>query len=547
MTENSIKNKVDQLFERWNKKKSPGCVIGVIKDGKFLYKKGYGMANLDYDIPITPQTVFRIASVSKQFTAFSIMLLIKEGKIRLDDDIRKYFPEMPEYERIITIRHLIHHTSGIRDCYELFYLKGYDDFGMDFLTNKIIIDILSQQNALMFLPGEGCSYSNSGYILLAIVIERVSGKTLRQFTEEFIFKPLGMVHTHFHDDRTMIVKNRATGYSQDFDGTFKINETNFQIVGDGGLFTTIDDFQLWEKNFYYPTVGDREIFDQMTTPGLLNNGMNAQEFGENSAFGLFIGEYRGLKKITHGGVWVGFRSIMLRFPKYKLSIICFSNLAQLLRTELVRRVADIYLKDEFPVKERETVETTSKIATIETDEAEIKKFAGFYHDEKNGDIFEILIKNRKLHAIFNESAYALKLDAIDKFKFRSLAGHFPAIYEFQPISDGFKMIRFLPAPYGMQTFNKLEKFEYTDELLKEYIGKYYSDEIDCYHAYIIEDNRLKLSINDINPTSLFLVKNDIFWDGIHRTTIIFKRDHEKQVTGFIVNMWLAKGVQFNRE
>jgi len=544
MTENDIERKVDQLFIKWNKKGSPGCAIGVLKDGEFLYKKGYGMANLDHDIPISPQTVFRIASVSKQFTAFSIMLLVKEGKILLDDDIRKYVPEMPVYEKVITIKHLLHHTSGIRDCYELFYLKGYDDFGMDFLTNKIIIDILSQQKALMFLPGDGCSYSNSGYILLAIIIERVSDKTLRQFTEEFIFKPLGMAHTHFQDDRAMIVKNRATGYSQALDGTFKINETNFHIVGDGGLFTTIDDFQLWEKNFYYPKVGDREIFEQMITPGFLNNGKNAQEFGVDSAFGLFIGEYRGLKKISHGGAWVGFRSYMLRFPKYKLSIICFSNLAQLLRTELSRRIADIYLKDEFPKKELETVEKTSKFPTLQTDESQLKKFVGFYHDEKNGDIIEILIDNQNLHAVINESTFTLKLDAIDKFKFKSLAGPFPAIYEFQPLSEGFNIARFLPEPYGMQTFNKLEKFEYSNELLKEYVSKYYSDEIECYYTYLIEENRLKLSINEKKPISLFLVKNDLFWDGIHRIT--FKRDHEKYVTGFIVNMWLAKGVQFTR-
>lgn len=546
MTDNKIENKIDQLFMKWNKKGSPGCAIGVIKDGEFLYKKGYGMANLDYDIPITPQTVFRIASVSKQFTTFSVMLLVKEGKIHLDDDIRKYVPEMPDYEKIITIRHLIHHTSGIRDCYELFYLKGYTNFGMDFLTNKIIIDILSQQKVLMFLPGKGCSYTNSGYILLTIIIERVSGKKLRQFTEEFIFKPLGMAHTHFQDDRTIIVKNRATGYSQAFDGTYKINETNFHIVGDGGLFTTIDDFQLWEKNFYYPTVGDRKIFEQMITPGLLNNGNGAQEFGLDSAFGLFIGEYRGLKKISHGGAWVGFRSYMLRFPKYKLSIILFSNLAQLLRTELSRRIADIYLKDEFPKKELETVEKMSKLPTIETDESELQKFVGFYHDEKNGVIIEILIKNHNLHAVINESTYKLKLDAIEKSKFKSLGGDFPAIYEFQPLSDdGFKIVRFLPEPYGKETFNKLEKFEYSNELLKEYIGKYYSDEIDCYYTYQIEDYRLKLSINEKTPISLFLVKNDIFWDGYHMIT--FKRDHEKQVTEFIVNMWLAKGVQFTRE
>lgn len=239
-------NKIDALFAQWNKPDSPGCALAVIKDGQVLYKRGYGIANLDHDIPISSKTVFNVASMSKHFTAIGVALLARQGKLSLDDDIRKYLPEMPQYSTPITIRHLIYHTSGIREYSHLMQLAGtrFQDAPVE-----EIYQIIARQKELNFKPGEEYLYSNSGYLLLARIVQRVSGKSLREFAGENIFKPLGMSSTRFHDDHSEVIRNRATGYSSRRVGGFAVESTTSDSVGDGGLFTTIDDLILWDRIF----------------------------------------------------------------------------------------------------------------------------------------------------------------------------------------------------------------------------------------------------------------------------------------------------------
>src|SRR5690349_18751337 len=239
-------DKVDALFAQWNKPDSPGCALAIIKDGRVLYKRGYGNANLDYDVPISSKTVFNIGSVSKQFTAFSIAILARQGKLSLDDDIRKYLPEMPQYSAPVTIRRLIHHTSGIREYSHLLQLAGtrFQD-----ATAEDDYKIIVRQKQLNFKPGDEYLYSNSNYLLLARIAQRVSGKSLRAFAEENIFKPLGMSNTRFQDDKSEVIRNRATGYSPRTGGGFAIESTTSDAVGAGDLLTTIDDLILWDRNF----------------------------------------------------------------------------------------------------------------------------------------------------------------------------------------------------------------------------------------------------------------------------------------------------------
>ncbi len=275
--------KVDKLFAPWDKPDSPGCSLGVIKDGRFIYRRGYGMANLDHSIPLSPTSVFYIASTSKQFAAASVALLARQGKISLDDDIRKYLPEMPRYQRPVTIRQLVHHTSGIRDYLTLMSLAGmrYEDI----YSEEEMVALPARQKELNFTPGDEHLYSNSGYFLLSVIVKRASGKSLRQFADEQIFKPLGMSHTHFHDDRAMVVKNRVTSYFPQKEGGFGVHvNNNFDKVGDGGLLTTIEDLARWDRNFYDYRVGGKELVDQLLTPGELNNGEKLQY-----AFGLNVG------------------------------------------------------------------------------------------------------------------------------------------------------------------------------------------------------------------------------------------------------------------
>jgi len=266
----SLSRSIDELFDKWNKSDSPGCALVVIKEGKVIYERGYGCANLEYGIPITPSSVFYIASVSKQFTAMSVLLLVQEGKLSLDDDLRKYLAEIPDFGRVITLRHLIHHTSGLRDYEELLAMAGWrmDDV----LTREHMLNIVSHQKELNFRPGDEYQYCNTGYCLLAEIVARVSGQSFREFTHANIFEPLGMTNTHFHDDHESIVRNRAYSYRPDGSKSSKNAFNNASVVGGGGMYSTVEDLAKWVGNFDHGRVGGPEVLKQMHERGVLNNG-----------------------------------------------------------------------------------------------------------------------------------------------------------------------------------------------------------------------------------------------------------------------------------
>ncbi len=317
-TSNNLNAKVDVVFAQYDKPDSPGCALGVIKDGQLIYARGYGMANLEHNVPNGPKLVYDIGSTSKQFTAASIVLLARQGKLSLDDDVRKYVSELSTYQKPITIRHLIHHTSGLRDYLTLFSLAGvsFDDT----TTEKDALDLIVRQKGLNFAPGDEWLYSNSGYFLLSMIVKRASGKSLAEFAKENIFDPLGMKHTIFLDHHKRIVPMRATGYSPGRSG-FQIEMSNFEQTGDGAVMTSIEDLLLWDRNFYEPKVGGPEFLKQMHEAGALNKGEKL-----DYASGLFVDEHQGLRRVSHGGSWAGYRSDFIRFPDQKFSVICLCNL-----------------------------------------------------------------------------------------------------------------------------------------------------------------------------------------------------------------------------
>ena len=266
----SLGQKIDRLFADVDHANTPGCAVGIIMNDSLVFSKGYGMANLEYGVPITPSTIFHMASVSKQFTAYSIVLLARQGRLRLDDDIHKYLPWFPDLKEKITIRHLLNHTSGIRDQWQLLAISGTTL--NDVITQDQIIKLLSRQRALNFKPGEAYSYSNSGFTMLAEIVRAVTGQTLRQFTDSAIFRPLGMNDTHFHDDCTEIVKGRSYSYDRIDDTRFANSILSYSNAGATSLFTNINDMSKWIMNFYDHKVGDQQDIDQLTQPGRLNNG-----------------------------------------------------------------------------------------------------------------------------------------------------------------------------------------------------------------------------------------------------------------------------------
>ena len=300
--------KVDKIFEQWNKPDSPGCALGIYQNGQIVYKRGYGMANLNDDIPITPATVFHVASMSEQFTAFSILLLAQQGKLSLDDDVHKYIPELPDFGERITLRHLMHHTSGLRDQWSLLGLAGWR-YSQDLITDDDVMSVVTRQKELNFKPGEKYMYSNTGFTLLAIVVKRVSGISFREFTTKNIFEPLGMTHTHFRDDHEEVIKHDALGYEQDGkDKPFRMNLTNFDTAGATSLHTTVEDLQLWDENFYHPRVGGPALIQAMLERGKLNSG-ELQDY----ASGLVI---RRLQGIADGGPWRRRRRLSIGYEAF---------------------------------------------------------------------------------------------------------------------------------------------------------------------------------------------------------------------------------------
>jgi len=284
--------KVDQLFAAFEKPGSPGCSVGIIRNSSFVYKKSFGYASLEFGVPLTPESVFYVASVSKQFTAASVVLAAEQGYLSLDDDVHKYLPELPDYGHSVTLRQMLHQTSGFRDFFDLIALAGGKpgDIGSAVDILKLVV----RQKRLNNVPGAEWNYSNSNYLLLAEVVQRASRKSLAQFAAENIFQPLGMKHTLFFDDNTLVVPNRAAAYDPGKNGKFLVDwSTSYDLVGGGGLMSTVDDLLLWDRNFSANKLGKGTLVQQLESRGVLNDGNQI-----NYAMGLILGEYRGTKSPT---------------------------------------------------------------------------------------------------------------------------------------------------------------------------------------------------------------------------------------------------------
>lgn len=332
---------VDALFATVAKADTPGCVVSITRNGTTLYAKGYGRANLEDDALLTPDSVFYIASTSKQFTAASIALLVLDHKLRLDSRLGEFFPELPAYTHKITVNQLLHHTSGIRDYFELLDLAG-NRADNDVINNRMVLQILQRQKALDFTPGDHFSYSNSNYILLAEIVRRVSGEALPEFARNQIFDPLQMQNTRFEADANEIVPHRVMGHTTRLDGSYKRAVKTIEAFGDGNLLTTVGDLARWDENFYSGLVGGsalRELLQQDGHVPITKDGK--MMYG----FGLMYETYRGLPMEHHGGNYDGFDTDLMRFPQQHFSVATLCNKGQTGAVRLSRRVADIYLAD----------------------------------------------------------------------------------------------------------------------------------------------------------------------------------------------------------
>ena len=327
---------IDAVFAEFDRPASVGCALGVAHGGKLIYKKGYGNANLDWNIPMSPTTVVYVGSISKQFTAAAIALLAAEEKLDLDDDVRKHLPEMPERQPAVTVRQLVHHTSGVPDMYKVMRANGLTTW--DRFSREEALGLLAVQE-LDFPAGERYRYSNGGYFLLSMIVQRASGKTLREYAHEQLFEPLGMSDTHFHDDPTHVVERRALSYMPSAQGGYQQSyQGNFALPGAGGLYTTVEDLLRWDRNFLDNRLGDASFLEMIHTKGILNNGETL-----NYAFGIEESEHRGLPTLGHGGSFMGFKAYYVRFPDQRFSTWALCNMGEIVPQDLGLRVAELYL------------------------------------------------------------------------------------------------------------------------------------------------------------------------------------------------------------
>jgi len=524
--------KVDEIFRKADTTVTPGCALSVMRDGKIIYERGYGMADLDHNVPITPATVFHVASMSKQFTAASIVMLAQQGKLSLDDPVQKYIPELPDFGAPVTIRELIHHSSGLRDQWDLLSLAGWR-YSLDLITDDDVMSVVTRQKGLNFPPNTKHLYSNTGYTLLAQIVKRVSGQSLREYTTEHIFAPLGMTSTHFRDDHAEIVKNMAVGYEPAKE-TFRSSITNFDTVGATSLLTTVEDLARWDENFYEPRVGGQALVNQMLQRGKLNNGEQL-----DYAFGLVIGTYRGLKTVDHGGADAGYRSDMIRFPDQHFSVACLCNNAPANPSDLARKVAEVYLAKEMKPGE---AKHTGDERSVELTPEQMTSKTGMYLDSATDDVIRISVKDGKLRAAWGTEESTEELRARDESHFRLVNA--PVDLTFEAPAGGPMKLVLKPEWDKASTFSAVESFAPTAAELSQYAGIYSSEEIDPLYEIKVVDGGLVLNRLKNKPDKLMPVTRELMIASVGN--LRFTRDAKGEIDGFKLSTGRILNMKFRR-
>lgn len=523
-------DKVDKLLANYDFKNGPGLSLAVIKDGAIVYKKGFGIANLEYGIPITTSTVFQVASVSKQFTVFSILLLEQEGKLSIDDDIRKYLTEMPDYGHKISLRNLANHTSGIRDNTDLANLIGTSE--ADMFSNEEAVKLITSQKGLNFIPGDEFQYCNSGYILLAEIVKRVSGQSFAEFTQSRIFKPLKMKNSQFIDNPKTIIKNRAYSYDK-IENTYYKNILNHSFVGSTGLNTTIDDLSLWAMNFEKKTIGNDAIFNKMKEKSKLNNG-------ELIPYGLGLENqvYKGLDVIFHGGGIGRYGSRILMIPKQNFAIVYMCNSHYFHPFDIVYKIVDYYLSD------KETTPTTPTTPTI--NKPLIQNFVGDYEIfPKTGYIFTFSKDKDTLFQQVKGDDYKVKLVQTSDYEFTfPNIPHSKFVFE-EPNGQSSQFVKFHISDFYYKGQRiELKEFDKEKININELVGMYYNAELNTNYNIIIKETNLFVTHSRNGEAIVTAFQPDIFVSNIG--AIEFIRNDLKKVIGFNLSGQGFKGMKFDK-
>jgi CubicO group peptidase (beta-lactamase class C family) len=556
-------SRVDEVFARWNSRETPGCAVGVARSGESILARAYGMADLEHDVAATPATIYEAGSVSKQFTAASVILLAQQGKLSLDDDVRKHVPEVPDYGSRITIRHLLNHTSGLRDWGSVAGIGGWPR-GNRMHTHAHMLDIVSRQRALNYPPGAAYSYTNTGYNLLAVIVDRVSGIPFAEFSKRNLFEPLGMTSTEWRDDYTRIVKDRSIAYAARGGGrgrgrgadpagppsgaaaaNFSTDMPFENVHGNGGLLTTVGDLLIWTENLETGRVGGPAFLEEMHRQGVLTNSRTI-----TYASGLQVQTYNGVPEVSHTGSTAGYRAFLGRYPQQRLAVAVLCNIGSVNPGSVGHAVADVFLGNvTTPARGGRGGRGGAGMpqrgagaddAGVAVPRAELEAKAGLYREPKSGE---------SIRLTFGDSGLRLgntALVAISRTEFRA-GGQRRLTFEPMPGNQRPRIRELTPeGPDPSVVFEPVPEFNPTAADLAQYAGEYYSPDADATIVAAVEDGQLVLRRRPATRMTLTPAYPDAFDSGGGLGRVRFHRDARGRVTQLSVRQSRVWDLRFDR-
>lgn len=530
-------SEVDRIFTEWTDPNSPGAAVAVVQNGRLVFTRGYGLANVEYHIPITSATPFDIGSITKQFTAFAVAVLVEQGMLSLSNDVRDYIPELKARGGPVRIKHLLNHTSGLRDEFNLLTMEGY---GVeDAIAFEHSLRLITNQEELLFEPGERWEYCNSGYTLLAEIISRVTKKPYATWMMEKVFIPLGMTRTVFPEQIGTIIKGRAYSYTEGLDG-WRTAVVSKSSLGCSNLFSTVEDLAKWAINLADAKVGGRAVIDKMSEPGVLNDGT-----ATNYAYGQFVGEYRGLRTLNHDGGIGGFRSALIRFPDQELAVAVLANADYFRAMTLAREVAALFIGDLFQ-DAAPTAKPEPAGEGADGESVELKDCVGSYRLESTGKVLEVTLQDTLL-SLENlaTGGKALTLSRLQGNKFT--VDGMGLMLSFVKSEDGVVNHLVLHVGDPPQSATRVLPMEMTVDELAQFVGIYVSSELLTAYSLeirngVLQASHSRLPPNNLTPTGPQEFSSEKVWLRLIR----FELDKLGRPLGFRADAAHAKNVYFEK-
>lgn len=515
-TQQDVIQNIDTLLEVYDVNDAPGLSVKVMNQGKSIYSKGFGLSNLDYSVKNSDSTVFSLASIAKQFTAAAIWALQNDGKLNIEDDIRTYFPEFPDYGEVIKIKHLLNHTSGIRNYHTLMYLAGFD-YDTSYYDNETVLQLAYKQKGLNNLPGEKVSYSNTNYNLLAIIVERISGQNLNDYLTLKILSPLKMNSTFVSVEHGKPIKNKAIGYQENKQG-YTFSTTNQLSYGAGSMGSSVNDMAIWMEMLNEQTIEFKLLAQFLKTTEILLNGEKAKY-----ARGLMIDDYKGYSTVSHNGFGFGGRTQLLTIAEKQIGIVVLTNLQSIDATRISYQILDLMIPNKATVLEENNDDKSFNKQDLEA-------FIGEYKEINSDMTMTLFVERDTLKAKGSLGKTAMDLVQFAPNKFHRAQSE-NVKYDFSPSITHDMVITFGGTPF----YFKRAQFVNADAVnINEFIGDFYSEELDVNYHFFIENNILKLSYKGNENSSLHPIQFNEFGNG-DRTLYHFVKDKNDKVTGMLLS------------